>query len=158
MFQVYCMLTTPSGVPFLHHLSPLYPLLPPLSPFSLWSSPYCCLCLWGFFSSYSLHLFHPALKPPPSDSCQSVLWIYESISIFKNILFSYLQRERKGGRKSGRETLSGCLSQPKHVPWPEIELVTFQFTGHCSIRWDTPARAFSILFVRIFCSLDSLHE
>ena len=31
--------------------------------------------------------------------------------------------------------------QPKHVPWPEIAPMTFQFKGWCSNQWTTPARA-----------------
>ena len=31
--------------------------------------------------------------------------------------------------------------QPRHVPWQEIELVTFWFTGQYSIHWATPVRA-----------------
>ena len=71
---------------------------------------------------------------------------------FLKILFIYFERERKGERKSGRETsmcernidqylshvpnqgggaggLGGPGRQPRHVPWPEIESATFQFTG-----------------------------
>ena len=33
--------------------------------------------------------------------------------VFKNILFTYFERERKGGRKRGRETLISC---PTHAP------------------------------------------
>ena len=57
----------------------------------------------------------------------------------KKDLFIYFQREGKGGRKGGRETSIGYLShtpnqgpglQPRHVPWPGIELATFWFAGH----------------------------
>ena len=61
------------------------------------------------------------------------------------------EREGKGWRKRGRETLlCGCLSpaphwasgpQPRHVPWMWIEPVTLWFTGQHSIHWATPARA-----------------
>ena len=50
--------------------------------------------------------------------------------------------ERQEGREKERETLTGCLShvycvlgtdpQPRHVPWPGIELVTFRFMGRHS--------------------------
>ena len=33
--------------------------------------------------------------------------------------------------------------QPRHVPWPGIELVTFHFVGRCPARWATLLRALS---------------
>ena len=67
---------------------------------------------------------------------------------FFKILFIY--SHRMGGRKRGRETsMCGCLLhipyggrnlQPRHVPWPGIELVTFSFPGWHSVHWTTPAR------------------
>ena len=75
-----------------------------------------------------------------------VLWSH--FINFKNFIYF---RERKGGRKRGRETsMWGCLSrapywesglQPRHVPWLGIELVTLWFSGQHSIHWATPARA-----------------
>ena len=49
-----------------------------------------------------------------------------------------------------KRNMIGCLShapnwgpgpQPRHVPWPRIKLVTFQFAHQHSIHWATPARA-----------------
>ena len=57
----------------------------------------------------------------------------------------FREREGKGGRMIGRETLIDCLSQgpswetglqARLVPWPGIKLVTLQFTGQCSIHWE----------------------
>ena len=48
-----------------------------------------------------------------------------------------------------RETLTGCLSctpqpganpQPRHVPWPGIELRTFHFAEGRPANWATPVR------------------
>ena len=71
------------------------------------------------------------------------------INIFLKILFIF--RERKRGRKRGRETsVCGCLlrphywgpgPQPRHVPWLGIQPVILWFTGPRSIHWATPARA-----------------
>ena len=68
---------------------------------------------------------------------------------FKYYLFVF--RERKGGKKRGKETsMCCCLShashwgpglQPRHVPWLGIELATLWFTGRHSIHWATPAKA-----------------
>ena len=70
--------------------------------------------------------------------------------------------ERREGKEKERErnicardTQIHCLShapnwgpgpQPRHVPWPGIKPVTFQFTGQHSIHWITPARAI-VLFL-----------
>ena len=35
----------------------------------------------------------------------------------------------------------GTGQHPRHVPWPGIELVIFQFAGWHSVHWVTPARA-----------------
>ena len=74
-------------------------------------------------------------------------------TVFKFFKFIYLWRE---GEREGEkhwcaiETLMGYLShtpnqgpgpQPRQVPWPGIEPVTFQFSGQCSAHWATPARA-----------------
>ena len=66
-------------------------------------------------------------------------------------------RERKRGRKRGRETsMCGCLSnapywgpgpQPRHVPWLGIEPANLWFTDWRSIHWATPARA-ALTFLR----------
>ena len=68
-------------------------------------------------------------------------------NFFKDFIY-FLQIERKGGRKRGRETsMCGCLLHapywgpglhPRHVPWLGIELVTLWFTGWHSIHWATP--------------------
>ena len=59
-----------------------------------------------------------------------------------------------------RETSTGCLlhtpswgpgPQPRHVPWPGIEPVTFRFTGQHSIHWATPARAIFIVYYSCAC-------
>ena len=65
-------------------------------------------------------------------------------------------RERKEGRKRGRETsMCGCFShipnwgrdpQPRHVPWLGIEPATLWFTGQHSIHWATPARALCMYY------------
>ena len=40
----------------------------------------------------------------------------------------------------------GSGTQPRHVPWLGIELVTHWFIGQCSILWATPSRMQLILF------------
>ena len=74
---------------------------------------------------------------------------WRSCCSFKMLFILFLDRGE--GRKKGRETsMCGCLSsapywgpgpQPRHVPWLEIEPVTFWLAGQCSIHWATPARA-----------------
>ena len=69
------------------------------------------------------------------------------------------------GRKRGRETscervtLIGCLSpapswgpglQPRHVPWPGIEPVTFWFAGQHPTYWATPVWAKTILSLPLY--------
>ena len=83
-------------------------------------------------------------------ACCSFVYLIWNICIgpfFKKI-FTFREKGREGER--GREALIGCLScapnwgpgpQPRHVPWQEIELVPFPFTGWCSSPWATPARA-----------------
>ena len=71
--------------------------------------------------------------------------------LFLKRFYLFIFRERKGGRKRGRETsVCGCLlctsywgpgPQPRHVPWVGIEPVTLWFTEWQSIHWATPARA-----------------
>ena len=92
--------------------------------------------------------------PPPGGAQQDLrtVWLLpllvtnvplgDFIDFFKKALFIF--RERKGGRKRGRETsMCGCLShapywgpgpQPRHVPWLGIEPATLWFTGRCSVR------------------------
>ena len=79
-------------------------------------------------------------------SCMSLL--HTPMFIF---LIFYLFLEGKEGKEKERESsVCGCLShapywgpglQPRHVPWPEIEVVTLWITGLHSIHWATPARA-----------------
>ena len=92
-------------------------------------------------------LFH---APCWSFLLNEILALYLSIYLLK-ILFTYFEREGKGGRKRGRETETcGCLShtphqepglQPRHVPWLAIKPATLWFPGQRSIHWATPARA-----------------
>lgn len=76
------LFTTPSRVPFLHRVSPIYPLLPP-PPSPSWESPPClCLSCFRFFFARSPHLFPPGLPPAlPSGSRQPVLCICELVPI-----------------------------------------------------------------------------
>ena len=80
----------------------------------------------------------------------------------KAILFIFyflnIYREGKGGGKRGKETSIDCFSptpnrgpglQPRHVPWPAMELVTFGFAGWCSIHWATPAIAIYLFFIEV---------
>ena len=74
--------------------------------------------------------------------------------LFLKMSFIYFQREE--GKEKGRETsMCGCFScvphwgpgpQPRHVPWLGIQLAILWFTGRCSIRWATPARAGDTFF------------
>ena len=91
---------------------------------------------------------------------------------FLKILFIYFETEGKGGRKQGRETsVCSCLScapywgpglQPRHVPWLGIELVTLWLSGLCSIHWNIPARALSVIFnstaTQYTCSLNGIYH
>ena len=83
-------------------------------------------------------------------------------SIFK-ILYLFILREGKGGRKRVKETSTNVWEihqsvashtsparpslRTAHVPCMGIELETFWFTGHCSIHWATPARALQRYFL-----------
>ena len=92
---------------------------------------------WEFQTFFSLRHF-----------LQSRSWL------FFILRFIFREKGREGEREgekhqSVRETLIGCLLhapnwgsglQPRHMPWPGIKLVTFWFTGQCSIHWGTPAR------------------
>ena len=83
-------------------------------------------------------------------------WVYSQCILYLSFFFKkdfiyFLVR--------GRETLISCLSRapnwgpglwPRHMPWLGIELVTFRFTGQCSIPWTTPARAQWTLYLFSF--------
>ena len=80
-----------------------------------------------------------------------------SLSSFFKKDFIYFQREGKGRRTRGRDTLMhGCLSgtphwghglQPRPSPWLGIKLATLWFPGQYSIHRITPARAKFSLFL-----------
>ena len=62
----------------------------------------------------------------------------------------FLEREEKGWRKRGRETLISFLThnpnqrpglQPRRASWLGIKPATFQFAGWRSTHWATPARS-----------------
>ena len=83
------------------------------------------------------------------------------MSLFFLRFYLFIFRERKGGRKKGRETsMCGCLLsapyletglQPRHVLWLGIKPVIHRVTSKHSIHWAMPARAkHSINFI-IFC-------
>ena len=94
---LYCVFTTPDQVFFHPHLSPPYLLLPTPPPFPLpitillSVSVRCFLC------------FIPSLFPPspathlPSDSCQSVLCIYESVCILLVYFFHQIPHMSETG-------------------------------------------------------------
>ena len=99
-----------------------------------------------------------------------VFYLLISFFFFK-ILFGFRRegREKERERNSNvstfvRDTWISCLShapnwgpglQPRHVPWPGIKLITFQFAGQSSIHWATPARVpfFIIFFILLILDL-----
>ena len=92
--------------------------------------------------------------------CKIVFIFFISLFSLLPIFFKrfYLVLERGEGKEKGRninmqekhQMVASRVPpagepgpQPRLVPWPgiEIEPMTFQFTGECSIHWATPARA-----------------
>ena len=79
------------------------------------------------------------------------LLMFSSSHFFKNIIYLFIFRQGKRGRKRGRETsMCGCSHTPhngepgpqaRHVPWLGIEPMTLWFRGWHSIHQATPARA-----------------
>ena len=88
---------------------------------------------------------------------QQCMFVQKTYNFLKRF-YLFIFRERKGGRKRGREpSICGCLLcvpywgpglQPRHVPWLGMELVTFCFAGRHSIHWITPARVNPQFFKR----------
>ena len=64
-------------------------------------------------------------------------------------LFIFRLRKRGGGREGEKhQSVASCMHpdwglnlQPRNVPWPGIELVTFCFAGWCPTNWATLVRA-----------------
>ena len=87
---LYCVLTTPSQVSFVHTLSPLYPSLP--TPDSTPSrNHHCCLCPWGFFLSLFSLIPQPLTKPPnlPYQFTFKTYTAIPSIEIFSTHTHTY---------------------------------------------------------------------
>ena len=84
----------------------------------------------GNFHSYSSH----PLKP-----CFLLLLG----GYFKKKRFYLFSQRGKGREKERERHIDGCgdLAWARHVPWLEIEPMTFQFTVQCSIHWATRSRA-----------------
>ena len=86
---------------------------------------------------------------------QNNLVLFDCLFLFSFLRF-YLLIFREKGKE--RETYFSYTShrlvashkpqtpQPRHVPWPGIEPVTFQLIGQCPANWATPVRAKNILF------------
>ena len=69
------------------------------------------------------------------------------------IAFFFFSREKGGGREGEKEQEKHLLAasrmcpdwglnpQPRHLPWPGIELATFHFVGWCPTKWATAVGA-----------------
>ena len=93
----------------------------------------------------------------PQNICCTISVILNFLNFFKDYLFIFRERRRKGKREGVkhrcmRDTSVGCPShtlnwipgpQPRHVLGLGIEPATFQLTGRHSVHWATPARAIS---------------
>ena len=140
-------LPIPSPHPSQTHLSPP----PPPSPLIL---SMCPLSLCFKYLSYSLNFYIHV---------DNLYFLNETlIHFFWKILFTYFQREGKGGRKRGRET-SMCKRsidqlplacpqpepglQPRHVPWPRIKSATFPFVGWHPTHRALPVGAILLLLM-----------
>ena len=94
---------------------------------------------------------------------QTAVWYMIKNAYFNKILFSYFERERKGGRKRERDTSVWKRSinwlhkrSLFHAPWPETEPATkaraltssrtLHLAEQCPTNWATPLRARSLFF------------
>ena len=101
---------------------------------NVWKMSADTLCLFNKHWPFSLSFFWP-------------------FSFFK-ILFNF-----RGERRKKKERNINCFSQgpswgaglqARHMPWPEIELVSFWFAGQSSVHWATPTRAIFLSFSFLF--------
>ena len=102
----------------------------------------------GRFDSRSGHIPKLRVQSPVREHVWEATDPY---SFFFLRFYSFVCRERKGGRKRGRETsMCGCTSMPPTGDLASnpgmctrlgIEPAIFWFTGRHSIHWATPARA-----------------
>ena len=122
---------------------------------TLSSSLFPSSLLPSFPASHSLWLRAPPPFSHPSSIHRNadpkylfaIYWIF----LLKTLFLERGEGGRKGEKhRCVRETSADCLLhtpswwsslQPRHVPWPGIEPVTFHFIGWRSIHWAIPARA-----------------
>ena len=79
----------------------------------------------------------------------NVLQFKEYVVFFKGFIYLFLERGERRRKGRERKSLCGCLShaphwgpgsQPRHVPWLGVKMVTLCFAGQRSIHWATTAR------------------
>ena len=93
------------------------------------------------------------------------------ILFLNDFIYLFLDTGREGERQEEkhqceREASVGCLShspnqgptQPRHVPWPGIELATLWFASQHSIHWVPQARAVSWLFMTNMYFYESINS
>ena len=98
-------------------------------------------------------------------------WATPARAFFKKIIYLFIFKEGKGGRREGNINMwmppepPYCRPgpHPRHVPWLEIELVTLWFEGYHSSHWALPVRAgFCFLYRKSIaqstqCNLSDVH-
>ena len=119
---------------------------------------YKAVVMGSNWCEYEIHVF-PYL---------SLLLVSYIIFLFLKILFIFLERAEGRGTERERNIdvqekhwlASSCMArtgpsqQPRYVPWPGIELATFQIAGRRPSHWATPVRAlYYILIMDFFLSL-----
>ena len=127
------------------NLQPRYVPVLGIEPESLWCTRWSQLSHPARAATCLLYEYHGCLF-------NAITYMYlphffKWFFFFKDFIYSFLERgeEREKERERNITVSSapywGPGLQPRHAPWPGIELATLWFAALRSIHWATPARA-----------------